>query len=98
MRIGNEERGAKRNDKIILEVSNRKICIYYSNCKNCLTQNLRPSKINTVIALQKPVKPATGGEPLGAPLFTLRRYLHAKDFLKLRSSNRKTNEGDKSAD
>lgn len=31
------------------------------------------SKINTVIALQKPVRPATGGEPAGAPLFILRR-------------------------
>ena len=31
------------------------------------------SNIFTVIALQKPVRPATGGEPAGSPLFTLQQ-------------------------
>ena len=48
--------------------------IYYSSCKKCLTGNTNSSKIITVIALQKPVRPATGGEPAGSPLFALRRH------------------------
>lgn len=39
------------------------------SCTNCLTENTKLSNINTVIALQKPVRPATGGEPAGSPLF-----------------------------
>ena len=32
--------------------------------------------MNTVIALQKPVRPATGGEPAGSPLFYIRGMVH----------------------
>ena len=31
--------------------------------------------MNTVIALQKPVRPATGGEPAGSPLFYFKETL-----------------------
>lgn len=54
------------------------------NCKNCLTLSMGSGKIITVIALQKPVRPATGGEPAGAPLFTLRRkFAYDQDFYEL---------------
>lgn len=33
----------------------------YRRCRNCLTGNEKLSKANTVIALQKPVRPATVG-------------------------------------
>ena len=46
------------------------------NCRNCLTRYIKLSKINTVIALQKPVRPATGGEPAGSPLFYIRGMVH----------------------
>ena len=41
------------------------------DCKNRLTPNWMSSKMITVIALQIPVRPATGGEPAGSPLFIL---------------------------
>ncbi len=53
------------------------------SCKNYLTTCFASGKISTVIALQKPVRPATGGEPAGAPLFILRRFAYAKDFFEL---------------
>ena len=54
------------------------------NCRNCLTGNIKLSKINTVIALQKPVRPATGGEPAGSPLFLyFGDGAYAKDFFEL---------------
>jgi len=55
--------------------------IYYNSCKKCLTGNSNSSKVITVIALQKPVRPATGGEPAGSPLFALRRYCICQRFL-----------------
>ena len=46
-----------------------------------MTCKKRLSKIKAVIALQKPERPATGGGPAGAPLFTLRRDGMKKIFL-----------------
>ena len=57
--------------------------IYYISCINCLTGNLKSGKISTVIALQKPVRPATGGEPAGSPLFFKGDIENAKDFFEL---------------
>lgn len=37
-----------------------------------------------MIALQKPVRPATGGEPAGAPLFIFGNVVYAKDLLNLK--------------
>ena len=51
-----------------------------------------------MIALQKPVRPATGGEPAGAPLFTLRGFSYDKDFFELWLTDRKIKERKKSAD
>ena len=43
-----------------------------------------------MIALQKPVRPATGGEPAGAPLFLyFGDGAHAKGFFELCSADRK---------
>ena len=39
--------------------------------RKCLTRNKKLSKLNIMIALQKPVRPATGGEHAGAPSFYL---------------------------
>ena len=51
--------------------------IYYHNsCRNCLTGNTKLNKLNTVIALQKPVRPATGGEPAGSPLFYFKETVY----------------------
>ena len=45
--------------------------------------------INTVIALQKPVRPATGGEPAGSPLFIIwGDVVYAKDLSELRATDR----------
>ncbi len=35
-----------------------------------------------MIALQKPVRPATGGEPAGSPLFILGDIVYAKEILR----------------
>lgn len=41
--------------------------------QNDLTERRKSGRIITVIALQKPVRPAAGGEPAGSPLFISRK-------------------------
>ena len=53
----------------------------YRRCRNCLTGNEKLSKANTVIALQKPVRPATGGEPAGTPLFYIMEMVYMQKML-----------------
>lgn len=43
--------------------------VYYDSSKFYLTIEVESGKIMAVIALQKPVRPATGGEPAGTPSF-----------------------------
>ena len=51
------------------------------SCTNCLTENTKLSNINTVIALQKPVRSATGGEPAGTPLFYIMEMVYMQKVL-----------------
>ena len=44
--------------------------------RKCLTRNKKLSKLNIMIALQKPVRPATGGEPAGSPLFYFKETVY----------------------
>ena len=41
-----------------------------------------------VIALQKPVRPATGGEPAGSPLFLLYRKVPPLGLLDIKSARK----------